>query len=131
VITHIIREIPDGDSGQGVFSSEANDKIKNIVVQSLANIRALYRAEVDRYLLDTLESPDLYTRVASMEPEFNTRGLYSWACEQLMFRVLTEYYNEIGDDVVNAIRDGSKCKSVDQSINLFVGRVIDKLGEIA
>jgi hypothetical protein len=119
------------EDGSPLFNQKADSEIRKSIIQSLANIRTLHFGDVDKFILDRLESQDLYTQVANQVPDSNPSVFYSWAFEQLMFRVLTEYYEEFGADTIKAFREAAKANSAGRSAQVFVERLINKLGEIA
>ena len=97
-----------------------------------AIIYSLYRQEVDRYLLDELESTKLHGEVANnLIADFSIETFYSWAFEQLTFRVLTRYYEEVGKDVLQAFVDGVRSGSVRGCLEVIVSRVVHRLSEIS
>jgi hypothetical protein len=126
----ISRERPSQDVV--FFSSQQVTQIRDQVLKSLANIRVLYRQEVDKYLLDELELPDLYSEVANqLTAEFSLETFYSWAFEQLTFRVLTRYYDDIGRDVLNGFVEGVRSGSVRRCLQIIVSRVVKRLRELS
>jgi hypothetical protein len=79
------------------FVAETIDKTRDKILQSLANIRVLYRQQVDKYLLEVLESAELYSQIANERtPDFRLWFFFSWNFEQLMFRCLAYEYEGIG-----------------------------------
>jgi Trypsin-like peptidase domain/NACHT domain len=137
VISHILRDLSvivrEGVAALPMpFTVDECAKAKHTVLQSLANIRVLYRQEVDKYLLDDLESTDLYAEVANkLEAKFDIATFYSWAFEQLFFRVMTKYYAEMGKDMVTALIDGGRSGSPKAALEIVVERVIERVNEIA
>jgi hypothetical protein len=112
------------------FSPAFLSKAKETVLQSLANIRVLYRQEVDRYLFDALESPELYDDVANQRvPEFRLATFFSWAFEQLMFRMLTKHRKEIGIDIVRVFQVGSRQATAGDCVKEGVAEILSLLRE--
>jgi hypothetical protein len=74
------------------------------LVQSLANIRVLYRAEVDHWLLDLRDDQSLYADVAQRVGKFDLPLLYSWTSEELTFRFFTAYYEQAGDAIIDGLQ---------------------------
>jgi TIR domain len=137
VFTEILSDVKEiSTEGQSrelvVFSPQQIGVARNQVLKSLANIRVLYRQEVDKYLLEELEAPALYAEVANrLTAEFSLETFYSWTFEQLTFRVLTRYRDQIGKKVLNAFREGMYSGSVGACLEIIVSRVLDRLGEIS
>jgi hypothetical protein len=89
------------------FSAEQRDEVEGVLLQSLANIRVLYKQQIDRYIQEILEDPKIYSAVTlQVKPEFNLATFYSWTVEHLMFRLLTRYYEPLGREALEAIRRG-------------------------
>jgi Trypsin-like peptidase domain/NACHT domain len=135
VISKILTDIGAIKQGEGearLFTSGQRDEARERILRSLANIRVLYRQEIDKYLLDELESTELYGEVANnLIAEFSIETFYSWAFEQLTFRVLTKYYDQVGRDVLRAFVDGVRSGSVGGCLEVIVGRVVPRLSEIS
>jgi hypothetical protein len=81
------------------------DRIRTAVIQSLANIRVLYRAQVDRWLLEVLEDQELYGEVTQRTGEFNLPVFCSWTTEHLMFKLLTEHYETVGRHIIVCLEE--------------------------
>ncbi len=114
------------------FSPEKVSQARDRVLRSLANIRVLYRQEVDKYLLDELESTDLHAEVANrLTADFSLETFYSWSFEQLMFRLLTKYYEQMGREVLEAFVEGASEGSSASCLQIIVSRVVERLGEIS
>ena len=74
------------------FSRDDIRKAKDTVLQSLANMRVLYRQHVDEYVLQVLEKPEIYAEVArSGRPMFGLSDFMSWAFAQLTFHCLADH----------------------------------------
>jgi hypothetical protein len=138
VISHILRDLKvierEGVNALPMPFKDTDElaKARHTVLQSLANIRVLYRQEVDKYLLDDLESTKLYAEVANeLEAKFDIATFYSWAFEQLLFRVLTKYYGEMGNEMVTALVDAGRTGSTKAALELVVERIIQRVNEIA
>ncbi len=137
VISQILADIgeieqDDGRRETSCFDGEQTNAARERVLRSLANIRVLYRQEVDKYLLEELESAKLYGEVANnLVPEFSIETFHSWAFEQLMFRFLTRYHDAVGRDLLKAFYDGVASRSVGGCLEVIVGRVVQRLGEIS
>lgn len=85
------------------FPIETIAEAKYRILQSLANIRVLYRQQVDKYLLEVLESPELYSEIANERtPDFRLTFFFSWSFEQLMFRCLVYHYDAIGKQILDS-----------------------------
>jgi hypothetical protein len=137
VISQILLDIGEIKRDEGPrkregFTPAEIEEARARVLKSLANIRVLYRQEVDKYLLEELESARLYGEVANnLVPEFSIATFHSWAFEQLMFRFLTRYYDEVGKDLLEAFYDGVSTRTVSGCLKVFVARVVRRLGEIS
>lgn len=107
------------------FKPDQVEKLTDTILQSLANIRVLYRQQVDKYLLEVLESPEIYADVATKrEPDFQLSFFVSWAFEQLMFRTLVYYHDEMGKDLLKAFLDSMRCSSPSQSVRVVLSAVV-------
>ena len=107
------------------FLPEQVEKLTDAILQSLANIRVLYRQQVDKYLLEVLENPEIYADVATKrEPDFQLSFFVSWAFEQLMFRALVYYHEEMGRELLTAFRDSMRCFSSSQCARLVLSAVV-------
>lgn len=92
-----------GGVGRVPFPEE---ELRTTILQSLANVRVIHRQAVDRYLLDVVDAPGLRTTVAGTRPEFSLSLFVSWTFEQLMFRMLTRYWDRIGSELLRCIEAG-------------------------
>jgi hypothetical protein len=107
------------------FQPERVEKLTDTILQSLANIRVLYRQQVDKYLLEVLESPVIYADVAmKRDPDFQLSFFVSWAFEQLMFRTLVYYYDEMGKELLKAFLDSMRCYSSSQCARVVLSAVV-------
>ncbi|MGB6687504.1 MAG: TIR domain-containing protein [Terracidiphilus sp.] len=107
------------------FQPDEVEKLTNTILQSLANIRVLYRQQVDKYLLEVLEKPEIYADVATKrDPEFQLSFFISWAFEQLMFRALVYYYDEMGKDLLQSFLDSMRCRSCAQCVRTVLSAVV-------
>lgn len=114
------------------FTDKQMSQARETVLMSLANIRVLYRQEVDRFLLEELESPTLYDEVANQRiPQFTLATFYSWAVEQLTFRILTKYYEQIGDRVVDIFVECARSGSTANCLATVVERMVGLVNEYA
>ena len=107
------------------FQPEQVEKLTATMLQSLANIRVLYRQQVDKYLLEVLEKPEIYADVATQrDPDFQLSFFVSWAFEQLMFRALVYYYEEMGRELLKAFGDSFRCHSSSQCVRVVLSAVV-------
>lgn len=120
-----------GKRSDAPFSPQEMAEAYETVVMSLANIRVIYRQEVDRFLLDELESSGLYDKIVQSDAKFNLATFYSWSFEQLMFRVLTRFYDKIGSDVVKIFLDCARSGSTDACLKVVIDKVITRLNELS
>jgi hypothetical protein len=131
VITEIlcdVRLVTRSEPKKSSFSAQFLDTARKTVLQSLANIRVLYRSEVDRYLFDALEAPELYDEVANQRtPAFSLETFHSWAFEQLMFRAMTKYREEIGIDMILALLTGAQQKTTKDCIYEVIAQLLSRL----
>ena len=63
VLAHVLTQLKATGKEGLAFSEETKAEIREVVVESLANIRVLYRKEIDGYLLDALDDSRLYAEV--------------------------------------------------------------------
>lgn len=136
VFTYILSDLGlSGIAGSGssdsllhrVFDTSQRAAIKEQTIASLANIRAIYRAEVDRYLLDELINPELYREVSEALPKFNLTTIASWTSEQLIFVVMTRYRVQFGEPLVQCFLAGLGQQDAVSATKVFVRSVFDKL----
>lgn len=113
------------------FSSEDMATAYETVLMSLANIRVIYRQEVDRFLLDELESSELYEKIVQKNPKFNLATFYSWSFEQVTFRVLTRFYGEIGRYAVDRLLKCARSRSTEAAAKGMVDGVVTRLNELS
>lgn len=106
ILVDLGRIVGSGQATPSPFGNAEREKLLSTVLQSLANIRVLYTEETDKFLLDGLDDPDLYAEVVRRTPKFELAKFFSWAFEQLMFRVLTRDYDKIGKEMLASIADG-------------------------
>jgi len=113
------------------FSAAHVKTVRDIVLQSLANMRVLHRELVDRYLLEDLSSETLYFEVSQETPDFRLATFYSWTFEQLMFRVLTKYREEIGRHIMEAFIAGARQRSARDCVMEIVRQVLFRVREMS
>jgi hypothetical protein len=114
-------------SDQLPFLPEEVEKLTDTILQSLSNIRVLYRQQVDKYLLEVLENPEIYADVANKrDPDFRLSFFVSWAFEQLMFRCLVYYYDEVGRDLILSFRDAVRCHSYSDCVRTVLSEVVKR-----
>ncbi len=138
VISHILADLRDTPRVnqealpfpfQHVAEREA---IRESVLSSLANIRVLYKPDVDRYLLDVLDDQRLFTEVAmKRRPTFDLAMFYSWTCDHLIFSLITRYYDEVGREVLDTLEEGFTMKTLGSAAQLFVARLFNRLTKLA
>ena len=101
-------------------------------MQSLANIRVLYRQQVDKYLLEVLESPELYAEIANERtPDFRLSFFFSWSFEQLMFRCLVFHYETMGHEILEAFLDAVRCNSTSAGARIVLSRLFSHVSELS
>jgi hypothetical protein len=111
----------------GDLRFEKNDieKAKDTILQSLANTRVLNRQDVDKYLLEELEKPEIYAEVATKRiPEFRLSYSMSWAFEQLTFRCLAYHYEMIGKELMQSLLEAARCGSPRDGVRTALSRVM-------
>jgi hypothetical protein len=113
------------------FPADVLAKARITVLQSLANMRVLHTQAVDRYLFEELESDHLYGEVVLSKPKFRLATFYSWTFERLMFRVLTEYREEIGIPILQGFMQGACQKSARDCVRVIVRRVLHRVKDMS
>jgi uncharacterized protein DUF4062/NACHT domain-containing protein len=136
VFAEILKDVQALDeTGSGLdrtFSPNDIEKSKDTILQSLANARVLYRQQVDNYLSEMLERPEIYAEVATKRtPEFRLSYLFSWAFEQLLFRFLAYHYEEIGREFTETLLDAARCPSPVDCVRLVLSRAMKRLAELS
>jgi len=137
VVAHVLRDVALLESQRETcfeplpFPDDQREKLRNIAINSLANIRVLYKQEVDAFLLEDLEKPDLHARVAVAPAEFKLSDFYSWTFEQLMFRLLTSYYEPVGRLAMTTIREAVKKPSARSCLTAAVRKMISDLAMLS
>lgn len=111
VFSHILQDLGMGRDGIAVdprlkFSELQRGELRRQTIMSLANIRAIYRAEVDRFLLDEFNDLALYSEVSEALPEFNLTTIGSWTSEQLIFVLMTRYRRQFGERLLDCFDCG-------------------------
>jgi hypothetical protein len=107
------------------FEKDKIEQAKDTILQSLANTRVLYREDVDRYLLEELEKPEIYAEVATKRiPEFRLSSSMSWAFEQLTFRCLAYHYEMIGKELMQSLLEAARCGSPRDGVRTALSRVM-------
>jgi hypothetical protein len=111
--------------GHAVETRRQDRAVFQTVVQSLSNIRALYRSRVDRWLLEAGDTRDpelyqqLFDEVVMRDPQFDLSLFHSWYFEHLMFNMLTEYHDHVGKRFIAILDHG-----LDQKDSLHALRVM-------
>jgi hypothetical protein len=113
------------------FSTETIVGARNKILDSLANIRVLYRQQVDKYLLETLESPELYSEIANERaPSFRLSFFFSWSFEQLTFRCLVYHYDVIGKQMLDSFWEAVHRKSSAQAARAVLAHLFKYVSEL-
>jgi len=108
------------------------EELTGTILQSLANIRVLYRQQVDKYLLEVLENPEIYADVATKrEPDFRLSFFVSWAFEQLMFRALVYYYDEMGKDLIVSFANSMRAHTPTQCVRIVLSTVVKQCAKLS
>jgi TIR domain len=136
VFTTILKDLRAVDensyTGELPFLPDQVKNLTNTMLQSLANIRVLYRQQVDKYLLDVLNNPELYSDVATKrDPKFQLSFFISWAFEQLMFRVLVYHYDEMGKQVLDSFLESMRCYSSSQCVRTVMSAVVKQCAKLS
>jgi hypothetical protein len=114
------------------FLPEEVEKLTDTILQSLANIRVLHRQQVDKYLLEELENAEIYADVATKrDPDFRLSFFVSWAFEQLMFRALVFYYEEMGKDLLKSFLDSMRCHSSSQCVRTVLSAAVRRCASLS
>jgi hypothetical protein len=114
------------------FSPVDMERINDLALQSLTNIRSLYRQEVDRYLLEVLQKPELYKEIAiSRKPDYRLSFLLSWAFEQLMFRCFVYHYEKSGREMVQSFLDVARCRTAEEGFQALLLGFIKGLAKLS
>jgi hypothetical protein len=114
------------------FSGPDIRKAKETILQSLANTRVLYRQHVDEYLWDELEHPGIYAQVITKKATISRLPFFlSWAFEQLTFRSLTYFYDEMGSECMQSLLDGARCRSTTKCVSTALSRVLKHLAKFS
>lgn len=109
-----------------------HDNIRDNVLNSLANMRVLYKSDVDRYLLDVLDDQRLFTEVTvKRRPSFSLAVFYSWTCEHLIFKLLTRYYDDVGCELLDVLAACFEQKTLGSATQLFISRLFKRLTELS
>jgi hypothetical protein len=114
------------------FAPEYIERAKETILQSLTNIRVLYRQQVDEYLLDVLERPEIYAEIETKRiPDFRLPYFMSWAFEQLTFRCLAYHYEMIGKEFMRSLLDAARCGSPRDCMRTVLARGVKLAAELA
>ena len=116
------------------FSRDDIRKAKDTVLQSLANMRVLYRQHVDEYLLQALEKPEIYAEVATeRKPDVRLSYFMSWAFEQLTFDILADLncYESCGRELMQALLAGARCRSPAKCVSAALLRAVKLIAKSA
>jgi hypothetical protein len=135
VFTEILKDVRalDEPTSELRFSRDDIEKARGIVLQSLTNMRVLYRQQVDEYLLQVLEKPEIYAEVATdRTPDVRLSYFMSWAFEQLIFHCLADHvwYETFGRELMEALLEGARCRSPSKWVStvlLRVGKLLARL----
>lgn len=128
VFTKILRDVGalgEVSAAQALpFATKTIDDAKAKILQSLRNIRILYRQQVDKFLLEVLESAELYSQVANEgTPDFRLSFFFSWSFEQLMFRSLVYQYDDIGKEMLDSFWEAVHRSSSAQGIRAVLSHL--------
>jgi len=130
VLEIVERILVDLSTLTAIFSADTVSEIRNVLLRSLANMRVLYRIEVDRYLLDVLDDYPLYLKVSELAPQFKLSDFQSWTAEQLVFRFLTRYYSSFGAMFVDAtLRAVDKARAED-AVQEVMSSILDWVAKV-
>jgi hypothetical protein len=136
VFTEILKDVHvlDEPTFEPRFSQNDIRKVKDTVLQSLANMRVLYRQHVDEYILQVLEKPEIYAEVAAERtPDFRLYHFMSWAFEQLAFHCLADHvrYENCGRELMEALLEGARCRSPAKCVSAALLRAVKLLTKLA
>jgi energy-coupling factor transporter ATP-binding protein EcfA2 len=136
VFTEILKDVRalDEPTFEPRFSRDNIRKAKETVLQSLANMRVLYRQHVDEYLLQVLEKPEIYAEVATERtPDVRLSYFMSWAFEQLTFHCLADHkrYESCGRELMQALLAGARCRSPAKCVSAALLRVVRLIAKSA
>jgi hypothetical protein len=136
VFTEILKDLRalDEPTFEPQFSRDHIRKAKDTVLQSLANMRVLYRQHVDEYLLQVLEKPEIYAEVATARtPDVRLSDFMSWAFPQLTFHCLADQvrYESFGRECMQALLAGARCRSASKGVSTALLRVVKLIATLA
>jgi Trypsin-like peptidase domain/NACHT domain len=136
VFTAILKEVRvldvDGSFQDLPFDCREIAAARNTIMQSLANIRVLYREQVDKYLLEVLESPELYAEIANERtPDFKLSFFFSWSFEQLMFRCFVSHYETMGSKVLDAFLDAVRGDSASAASRIVLAKLFNHVAGLS
>jgi hypothetical protein len=104
VMAHVLGRLAEPRGPAALPFSEAETAaVRKTIIQSFANIRVLYRPQVDRWILEEREDQALYAEVTQRIGQFELPTFYSWVAEHLMFRLLTTYHEKVGAELIDAL----------------------------
>jgi len=114
------------------WSTERIERIRNVTLTSLANIRVLYRSAVDSWILDELADQALYTDVSTrIAPSFHLATFYSWTTEHLVYRMLTRYLEPLGKAFLSALEEAAHSEGSGHGILCISRRLFERLHSLA
>jgi len=136
VFTEILKDVRalDEPTSELRFSRDDIEKARGIVLQSLTNMRVLYRQQVDEYLLQVLEKPEIYAEVATdRAPDVRLSYFMSWAFEQLIFNCLADqvWYEIFGREFMAALLEGARCRSPSKCVSTVLLRVVKLMARLS
>jgi hypothetical protein len=136
VFTEILKDVHalDEPTLELRFSRDHIRKAKETVLQSLTNMRVLYRQHVDEYLLQVLEKPEIYAEVATERtPDVRLHHFMSWAFEQLTFHCLADHerYKSVGKELMQALLAGAHCRSPAKCVSAALLRAVKLMAKLA
>jgi hypothetical protein len=137
-IDQILRDLglvaPTPGVYQPPFRAPFIEQARKSILQGLANMRALHRQDVDRYLInvsETQEPSDLYYRVTNdLAPNFRLANFYSWAIEQLMFHLFTRYHKPVGKDILAIFLHAARQSSAEMCLWVVASETLDMLSAL-
>jgi hypothetical protein len=130
ILVDLGRIVEEGQPRQCPFGAARATELLSTVLQSLANIRVLYTEETDRFLLDSLDAPDLYAEVVRKTPKFKLAVFLSWTFEHLLFLMVTRGYDKVGKEMLDAVREAIGKPTAEKFLVSIIRRMLIQIASL-